>query len=51
MPPETVIGRITGDGVASDLIAPLWSLKKTNVINTIDKLMYAENLWQGKNFV
>lgn len=50
MPPETVIGRITGDGVASDLLAPLWSLRKTNVINTIDKLMYAQNLWQGKNF-
>ena len=50
MPPETVIGRVTGDGVQSDLLAPLWSLRKTNVINTIDKLMYAENLWQGKNY-
>ena len=50
LPPDTVIGRITGDGVASDLLAPLWSLKKTNVINTIDKRMYAENLWQGKNY-
>ena len=47
--PETVIGRITGDGVAEDLLAPLWSLKKTNVINTIDKLMFAKDLWQGKN--
>ncbi len=50
MPPDTVIGRVTGDGVSSDLLAPLWSLRKTNVINTIDKLMYAKNLWQGKNF-
>ncbi|MBE6679961.1 MAG: TIGR01212 family radical SAM protein [Ruminococcaceae bacterium] len=50
MPPETVIGRITGDGVQSELLAPLWSLKKTNVINSIDKFMYAENLWQGKNY-
>lgn len=48
LPPDTVIGRITGDGAASDLLAPLWSLKKTNVINTVDKLLYAENLWQGK---
>ena len=46
LPPETVIGRITGDGAAADLLAPLWSLGKTNVINTIDKLLYAENLWQ-----
>ena len=51
MPEDTVIGRITGDGVSSDLLAPMWSLRKTNVINTIDKLMYAENLWQGKDFV
>ena len=50
LPPDTVIGRITGDGAAADLLAPLWSLKKVNVINTIDKLMYAENLWQGKNY-
>lgn len=50
LPPETVIGRITGDGAADDLLAPLWSLKKVNVINAIDKHMYAENLWQGKNY-
>lgn len=48
LPPDTVIGRITGDGAAADLLAPLWSLRKTNVINTIDKLLYAANLWQGK---
>lgn len=51
LPPETVIGRITGDGAAADLLAPLWSLRKVNVINTIDKLLYAEKLWQGKNYV
>lgn len=50
MPPETVIGRLTGDGAPDSLIAPLWSLKKTNVINSIDKRMYADNLWQGKNY-
>ncbi|MBQ6892612.1 MAG: TIGR01212 family radical SAM protein [Clostridia bacterium] len=50
MPPETVIGRLTGDGAKETLLAPLWSLRKTNVINSIDKLMYSENLWQGKNF-
>ena len=50
LPPDTVIGRITGDGAAADLLAPLWSLRKTNVINTIDKLLYAENLWQGKHY-
>ena len=48
--PDTVIGRITGDGAADDLIAPLWSLKKIQVINNIDKYMFSENLWQGKCF-
>jgi radical SAM protein (TIGR01212 family) len=48
LPPETVIGRLTGDGKADDLLAPLWSMKKTTVINDLDKLLYARNTWQGK---
>lgn len=50
MPPDTVIGRLTGDGIAEDLLAPDWSLRKTNVINSIDKHMFAKNLWQGMSF-
>ena len=49
-PPDTVIGRITGDGMQSELIAPDWSRKKTIVINNIDKKMFADNLWQGKYY-
>ena len=48
LPPETVIGRLTGDGAAADLLAPLWSMKKTTVINDIDKLLYATDSYQGK---
>ena len=48
LPPDTVIGRLTGDGAADDLLAPLWSRKKTTVINDIDKLLYARNSYQGK---
>ncbi|MBQ9132114.1 MAG: TIGR01212 family radical SAM protein [Clostridia bacterium] len=48
LPPKTVIGRLTGDGKAEDLLAPLWSLRKTTVINDIDKLMYARDSYQGK---
>jgi radical SAM protein (TIGR01212 family) len=48
LPPDTVIGRLTGDGMQSDLLAPDWSRKKTVVINNIDKKMFAEDLWQGK---
>ena len=41
LPPKTVIGRLTGDGAADALLAPLWSRKKTTVINDIDKLLFA----------
>ena len=50
LPPDTVIGRLTGDGLADDLVAPLWSRQKTAVINDIDKKMYENNAWQGKFF-
>ena len=49
IPYDTVIGRLTGDGMQSELLAPEWSRKKTIVINNIDKKMFSENLWQGKN--
>lgn len=51
LPPDVVIGRLTGDGAADDLLAPLWSRKKTTVINDIDKLLYARNSMQGACFV
>lgn len=47
LPPETVIGRLTGDGKAEDLLAPLWSLKKLIVINEIDKKMAQQGFMQG----
>ncbi|MGM9644475.1 MAG: TIGR01212 family radical SAM protein [Eubacteriales bacterium] len=50
LPPDTVIGRLTGDGMQSELIAPEWSRKKTVVINNIDKRMYELNLVQGQAF-
>ena len=50
LPPDTVIGRLTGDGKAEDLLAPLWSQKKTTVINDIDKLLFARDSYQGKYY-
>ena len=47
---DTVIGRLTGDGMQSQLLAPDWSRKKTVVINDIDKFMFENDLWQGKNY-
>ena len=48
LPPDTVIGRVTGDGLSDELIAPLWSTRKFNVMNTIDKLMVERDTYQGK---
>ena len=48
LPPDTVIGRLTGDGMAEELLAPLWSRKKTTVINDIDKLLYQRSSHQGR---
>ncbi|MBE6553706.1 MAG: TIGR01212 family radical SAM protein [Ruminococcaceae bacterium] len=50
LPPDVVIGRLTGDGKSEDLLAPLWSQRKTTVINDIDKLLYARNSYQGKKY-
>ena len=47
---DTVIARLTGDGVGEDLLAPDWSRKKTTVINDIDKYLYTHDMWQGKLF-
>ena len=51
LPPDTVICRLTGDGMGEALLAPDWSRKKVSVINDIDKLMYARQSVQGCKFV
>ncbi len=50
LPPETVVSRVTGDGAAADLLAPLWSRRKREVIAAIDKRLYALDGWQGKHY-
>ena len=50
LPPDTVIARLTGDGMPDTLEAPLWSRRKIAVINDIDKLMFKKNTWQGRLF-
>ena len=49
LPTDTVVARVTGDGMGEDLLAPDWSRKKVSVINDIDKLLYERGSWQGKN--
>jgi radical SAM protein (TIGR01212 family) len=45
--PDIVVERVTGDGLKDSLLAPLWSLKKTSVINDIDKELYNRGTYQG----
>ena len=49
LPQSTVIGRLTGDGAPDELLAPLWSLKKLVVLNTIDRCLYERGWYQGCN--
>ncbi|MGN0162296.1 MAG: TIGR01212 family radical SAM protein [Candidatus Ornithomonoglobus sp.] len=48
LPPEIVIQRLTGDGARDSLIGPMWSLKKFEVLNAIDKTMAERDTWQGR---
>ena len=47
LPPDTVIGRLTGDGMADELLAPAWSRRKVTVLNDIDKRLVENSWYQG----
>lgn len=48
LPAHIIIQRLTGDGLSRDLLAPLWTQKKVQVLNEIDKTMVRRNTWQGR---
>jgi radical SAM protein (TIGR01212 family) len=48
IPPEMVIQRLTGDPHPAELIAPEWSLKKTETLELIRKTLEKRDSWQGK---
>jgi radical SAM superfamily enzyme len=50
LPPDTVVARVTGDGMADDLLAPMWSKRKVAVINDIDKLLFERQTCQGAKY-
>lgn len=50
LPAETVIQRLTGDGKSEELIAPLWTGRKTVVLNEIDKELVRRDSAQGARF-
>ena len=39
LPEDTVLHRMTGDGPRKLLIAPMWSLDKKRVLNTINRAL------------
>ncbi|GAA0090161.1 TIGR01212 family radical SAM protein [Paraclostridium bifermentans] len=47
IPPEMVVHRLTGDGKRDEIVGPMWSLKKWEVLNAIDDTMRERNSYQG----
>ena len=48
--PRILIHRLTGDGGRDNLIAPLWSLKKFEILNLIDAELERRGTRQGSHF-
>lgn len=49
-PPDVVIHRLTGDAPRSLLIGPKWSLKKWEVLNSIDAKLKEKDIYQGIHY-
>ena len=50
LPQNMVIHRLTGDAPRELLIGPLWSLKKWEILNSIDNTLKDKGLYQGLRF-
>ncbi len=50
LPEEMIIQRITGDPHEDELIAPLWSRRKSETLHLITRTLAARGSWQGKNY-
>ena len=50
LPQDMVIHRLTGDAPRDLLIGPMWSLKKWEILNAIDKAFIDNDIYQGKTF-
>jgi len=49
LPPHFVIHRLTGDGDADHLIAPLWTKNKKQLLNDIHHYLKTNDIYQGKS--
>lgn len=50
LPQDIVVHRLTGDAPRNLLIGPMWSLKKWEVLNAIDKAMIDNDIYQGRDY-
>lgn len=50
LPQNIVIHRLTGDSPRELLLGPMWSLKKWEVLNAIDRKLIEKDLYQGLYF-
>jgi uncharacterized protein len=50
LPPQMVIQRLTGDPHREELVAPEWSLEKTETRALIQAKLAERDAWQGKRF-
>ncbi len=50
LPPEMIVHRITGDGPIDQLIGPMWSVDKWDVLNTIDRELIEQDVFQGSRY-
>jgi radical SAM protein (TIGR01212 family) len=50
LPDTMIVHRLTGDGKRDELVGPLWSLKKWEVLNAIDDELKRRDSYQGLKF-
>lgn len=50
LPEDMVVHRLTGDAPRDLLIGPMWSLKKWEVLNSIDKSLEENGYYQGRDY-
>lgn len=50
IPKDMVVHRLTGDSPRALLIEPMWSLKKWEILNSIDYTMKENNYYQGGKY-
>ena len=48
LPPHMIVHRLTGDAPKELLIGPMWSQRKWEVLNGIDRALRTRQTWQGR---